>query len=191
MKYGLLIFTMIFMLSCQNQEKSEDAAGSKAAPEKQQQPVQQTKPKQNTGGSRIIKERQYLSDNKKRPGVVVEDNGLQYEIIKKGTGNSPELNDTAIVIYKGTLIDGTVFDDTQGQPAKVPINTVFPGWSIALKKMKVGSQWRIVIPSDLAFDNFGYRNIVPPHATIIIEAELVDVKKGDPNSDGLRRALQF
>src|SRR5205085_12132338 len=93
----------------------------------------------------------FLEENKKKPGVIVTASGLQYMIMKAGTGPKPTLNDKVTTHYHGTLIDGTVFDSSveRGQPASFPASGVIPGWTEALQLMPVGSKWKLFVSSHL------------------------------------------
>lgn len=122
----------------------------------------------------------FLKENAKKPGVTITDSGLQYEIIKAGDGESYDFSKhgdspTAEVMYKGMLIDGTVFDASK-KPVKFNIRQVIPGFTEALKLMPVGSKWRVSIPADLGY---GRRapGIIGPNATLIFEMELISLKK--------------
>ena len=96
---------------------------------------------------------QYLAENAKRPEVRTTASGLQYEIIKEGEGASPKPNDSVTVHYTGALIDGRVFDSSveRGEPATFGVTQVIPGWVEALQMMKPGAEWRIFVPSNLAY----------------------------------------
>lgn len=120
----------------------------------------------------------FLEENKKKEGVKVLPSGLQYKVIKKGTGKTPKLTDTMTVNYKGILIDGTEFDSSykRGQPATFKVNQVIPGWTEALQMMKEGAKWQIFIPSDLAYKEMGAGSVIGPNATLIFEIELISVK---------------
>ena len=121
----------------------------------------------------------YLMENGAKSGVTTTASGLQYEVITEGTGDKPQPTDTVRVNYEGTLIDGTVFDSsyTRGQPAEFPVDKVIPGWSEGVQLMSVGSTYRFVIPSDLAYGSAGAGNSIPPNATLIFKVELLDIVK--------------
>ena len=120
---------------------------------------------------------QFLAKSRQKEGVVALPSGLQYKIQRSGSGPSPTMYDTVSVNYRGTLIDGTVFDSTyeRKQPVEFPVSRVIPGWSEALKLMKVGDQWQIFIPSYLAYGENGYGPQIEPNSTLIFEMELVKI----------------
>jgi FKBP-type peptidyl-prolyl cis-trans isomerase FklB len=99
----------------------------------------------------------FLADNAKKPGVKTTTSGLQYKVVKDGSGRAPKAGDTVTVHYRGTLVDGTEFDSShkRGQPATFPVLGVIPGWTEALQMMKEGAQWQLVIPPDLAYGDRG------------------------------------
>ena len=99
----------------------------------------------------------FLAENAKREGVRTTASGLQYKVVKEGSGRTPTLADTVTVHYRGTLVDGSEFDSSfkRGQPASFPVNAVIAGWTEALQLMKEGSQWQLVIPSELAYGDRG------------------------------------
>jgi FKBP-type peptidyl-prolyl cis-trans isomerase len=119
----------------------------------------------------------FLAQNKKKEGVVTLKSGLQYKILKAGKGKKPSETDTVEVNYKGTLINGKVFDSSKPeQPASFKVNQVIPGWQEALKLMPAGSKWQLVIPPELAYKEQGAGPDIGPNATLIFEVELVAVK---------------
>ena len=120
----------------------------------------------------------FLAQNKAKDGVVTLPSGLQYKILKAGDGKKPGLDDTVVCHYKGTLIDGTEFDSSykRNQPATFPVKGVIKGWTEALQLMSVGSQWQLVIPSDLAYGDRGAANVIPPYSTLVFEVELVSIQ---------------
>ncbi len=120
---------------------------------------------------------QYLAENAKRPEVHTTASGLQYEIIKEGEGVSPKPTDTVTVHYTGALIDGRVFDSSveRGEPATFGVTQVIPGWVEALQMMKPGAEWRIFVPSDLAYGPQGAGGIIGPNMTLIFDIQLIKV----------------
>lgn len=119
----------------------------------------------------------FLAENAKKEGVVTTASGLQYQELTAGEGAAPTAEDTVTVHYKGTLIDGTVFDSSydRGQPASFPVNRVIPGWVEALQLMNVGDKFRLVIPSDLAYGPEGTGPVIGPNATLVFEVELLEI----------------
>lgn len=121
--------------------------------------------------------RKFLAENKKQPGVVELPSGVQYKIITQGTGIKPLLEDTIVAHYKGTLLDGNVFDESygRGQPIVYPLNQLVEGWKQTLVLMPVGSKWQLFIPSEYGYGERG-SGMIPGGATLIFEMELLDVK---------------
>ena len=121
--------------------------------------------------------KKFLEENKKRPGVVELPNGLQYEILKQGTGPIPQAVDTIVAHYAGTLINGKEFDNSykRGEPIKYPANNLIKGWTEALTRMPVGSKWKLYIPSDLGYGDYGTGGDIPGGAALIFELELLDI----------------
>jgi FKBP-type peptidyl-prolyl cis-trans isomerase FklB len=120
----------------------------------------------------------FLTENKKKEGVVSLPSGLQYKILTAGTGKTPTDTDTVTVHYSGTLLDGTVFDSSyrRGEPATFPINGIIPGWIEALKLMKEGAKWQLVIPPGLAYGERGAGAVIGPNATLLFDVELISIK---------------
>lgn len=123
--------------------------------------------------------KKFLEENKKKSGIVELPSGLQYQIIKEGTGPKPTINDKVTVHYTGKLVDGKVFDSSveRNQPASFPVGGVIPGWTEALQLMPVGSKWNVFIPSDLGYGPQGAGGAIPPNATLIFEVELLSIDK--------------
>jgi FKBP-type peptidyl-prolyl cis-trans isomerase FklB len=121
--------------------------------------------------------RAFLAANQKKPGVVTLPSGLQYAVLKKGTGPSPKVTSNVSVHYHGTLIDGTVFDSSvqRGEPAKFPVGGVIRGWTEALQLMKVGDKWRLFIPSELAYGPDGAGDQIGPHSVLVFDVELLSI----------------
>ncbi|HET9182993.1 MAG TPA: FKBP-type peptidyl-prolyl cis-trans isomerase [Candidatus Angelobacter sp.] len=125
----------------------------------------------------------FLAANKAKPGVVTLPSGLQYKILKEGTGPKPTTTDTVKCNYKGTLVDGTEFDSSEkhGGPATFPVNGVIKGWTEALQLMPVGSKWQLVIPPDLAYGDRGAPGgQIGPNATLVFEVELLSIEPKTP-----------
>jgi len=120
----------------------------------------------------------FLEENKKKPDVKTTASGLQYKLIKDGTGAQPKATDMVTVNYRGTLIDGTEFDSSykRGQPATFPVNGVIKGWTEALQLMKAGSKYQLFIPANLAYGERAMGPDIGPNSTLIFEVELQDVK---------------
>lgn len=124
--------------------------------------------------------RKYMAENGKRPEVTTTASGLQYEVLVAGSGEKYDDTKhgeapTAEVMYKGTLVDGTVFDQSR-QPVKFNIRQVIPGFTEALKLMPVGAKWRVTIPANLAYGANGPGSI-GPNSTLIFEMELISLSK--------------
>lgn len=119
----------------------------------------------------------FLTENKAREGVVVTESGLQYEVMRAGEGPKPTAEQTVEVHYHGTLIDGTVFDSSvqRGETVSFPVNGVIAGWVEALQLMAVGSKWRLVIPSALAYGERG-QGPIPAGSVLVFEVELIAIK---------------
>lgn len=121
--------------------------------------------------------RKFLEENAKRPGVISLPDGLQYEVITKGTGPIPTAQDTVSANYVGTLTDGKEFDNSykRGQPITLPVTGVIRGWTEALELMPVGSKWKLFIPSDLGYGDRGAGGAIPGGSTLIFELELLKI----------------
>jgi FKBP-type peptidyl-prolyl cis-trans isomerase FklB len=121
----------------------------------------------------------FLAGNKKKEGVVTLPSGMQYKVLKKGSGKKPKATDTVTTHYRGTLIDGTEFDSSykRGQPVSFPVNGVIPGWTEALQLMEEGAKWQLFIPSSLAYGEKGAGPQIGPHATLIFEVELISIQE--------------
>ena len=122
---------------------------------------------------------EFLEINRHKAGVVELPSGLQYQILKQGTGAKPSANDKVKCHYHGTLINGTVFDSSvqRGEPATFGVSQVIPGWVEALQLMPVGSKWRLFIPSNLAYGEHGAGDVIEPNSTLIFDVELLDIVK--------------
>lgn len=122
---------------------------------------------------------EFLRINKGRAGVTTLPSGLQYQVLKTGTGAKPTLNDRVQCHYHGTLINGVVFDSSidRGEPAVFGVNQVIAGWTEALQMMNVGSKWRLFIPSNLAYGQQGAGNVIGPGSALIFDVELLNIVK--------------
>ena len=121
----------------------------------------------------------FLAANKTKPGVITTASGLQYIVLKEGTGPKPVATDKVKCDYEGKLIDGTVFDSSikQGKPIEFAVNGVIRGWTEALQLMPVGSQYRLFIPSDLAYGDQQMGPDIKPGSTLIFDVTLIDIVK--------------
>jgi FKBP-type peptidyl-prolyl cis-trans isomerase FklB len=124
----------------------------------------------------------FLAENKKKPDVKTTASGLQYKVIKEGSGPSPKETDTVVVNYKGTLIDGTEFDSSykRNEPASFQVNRVIKGWIEGLQLMKPGAQYQLFIPAALAYGERGAGQLIGPNATLIFDVELMSIKPPEP-----------
>jgi FKBP-type peptidyl-prolyl cis-trans isomerase FklB len=135
--------------------------------------------KQKAAGEKNLKAGEdFLAANAKKDGVKTTASGLQYKVIKTGTGATPKPTDTVKVHYQGTLIDGTVFDSSmqRGEPATFPVRGVISGWTEALQLMKVGDKWQLFIPTKLAYGEDG-SGPIGPNSALIFEIELLGIEK--------------
>jgi FKBP-type peptidyl-prolyl cis-trans isomerase len=120
----------------------------------------------------------FLAENKKKEGVISLPSGLQYKVVRAGTGKTPADTDTVTVHYSGTLLDGTIFDSSyrRGEPATFPVNGIIPGWTEALKLMQEGAKWQLAIPPGLAYGERGAGAAIGPNATLLFDVELISIK---------------
>ena len=132
---------------------------------------------QETGDKNKKAGEKFLAENKKKEGVKTTASGLQYKVLKAGAGKTPKATDTVTTHYKGTLIDGKVFDSSydRNEPTSFPVGKVIKGWTEALQLMPVGSKWQLFIPSNLAYGEDGAGDDIGPHETLIFEIELISV----------------
>ena len=120
----------------------------------------------------------FLAANKQKSGVTVLPSGLQYSVLKVGTGKRPSTSDRVVVHYRGTSIDGKEFDSSysRGQPATFPVNRVIAGWTEALQQMRTGAKWQVAIPPNLAYGRRGAGGAIGPNETLLFDIELLEIK---------------
>jgi FKBP-type peptidyl-prolyl cis-trans isomerase FkpA len=120
----------------------------------------------------------FLKENATKPGVTTTASGLQYKVLKEGTGRSPKATDVVAVNYRGTLINGKEFDSSykSGKPIEFPLNRVIPGWTEGVQLMKEGAKYEFYIPPNLAYGSRGAGGVIGPDETLIFEVELLTVK---------------
>jgi FKBP-type peptidyl-prolyl cis-trans isomerase FklB len=137
---------------------------------------------QHVGESNKQAGQQFLAANKTKEGVVTLPSGLQYKILKQGTGPKPTATDTVVTNYRGTLLDGTEFDSSykRNEPATFPVGQVIKGWTEALQLMPVGSKWQLFIPADLAYGERSPGAEIGPNSTLIFDIELLSIKDKTP-----------
>lgn len=128
----------------------------------------------------------FLAENGAREGVMTTASGLQYEIVEEGDGGMPSADDSVEVHYRGTLIDGTVFDSSydRGEPVTFGVGQVISGWTEALQLMKVGSKYKLYIPSELAYGAGGAGDRIGPNATLMFDVELLSIPSQAENAEG-------
>jgi FKBP-type peptidyl-prolyl cis-trans isomerase FklB len=129
-------------------------------------------------GDYTEKNKQFLVENGKKPGVITTGSGLQYRVNKPGRGNPPGLTDRVMVHYRGRLITGTEFDSSykRGKPSIFQINKVIKGWTEALQLMKRGDHWQLFIPAELAYGAKGSGTTIPPNSTLIFDIEFISIQ---------------
>jgi FKBP-type peptidyl-prolyl cis-trans isomerase FklB len=120
----------------------------------------------------------FLAENAKKEGVKVLPSGLQYRVLKEGTGKQPTKEDKVVVHYRGTLVDGREFDSSykRGEPAEFGVTQVIKGWTEALQLMKEGSKWMVYIPWQLAYGAQGRGGLIGPNETLVFEVELISIR---------------
>lgn len=130
------------------------------------------------GKAAKVEGEKYLEENGRKEGVTVLSSGLQYTVIKEGTGKKPKASDTVKCHYEGFLIDGTVFDSSiqRGEPAEFALNQVIAGWTEGLQLMSEGAKYRFFIPYLLGYGASGAGNSIPPYAALVFDVELIEVK---------------
>jgi FKBP-type peptidyl-prolyl cis-trans isomerase FklB len=147
---------------------------------KRQFAAEKQKERQELAAKYRVEGQAFLAENAKKEGVVSLPSGLQYKVIKEGTGKAPGLKDTVSVNYRGTLIDGTEFDNSylRNAPATFRVDSVIRGWTEALQLMKEGAKWELYIPAELAYGERGAGSKIPPNSPLIFEVEVISVTPG-------------
>jgi FKBP-type peptidyl-prolyl cis-trans isomerase len=132
-------------------------------------------------GANKVAGQQFLAENKSKEGIMELEGGMQYKVLKEGSGTSPQLSDQVVVHYEGRLLSGEVFDSSyeRGEPITFPLGNLILGWQKALVNMKPGGKWQLFIPSDMAYGDQGTPNI-PPGSTLIFDVELLGI--ADPEA---------
>ncbi|MBX3422524.1 MAG: FKBP-type peptidyl-prolyl cis-trans isomerase [Pirellulaceae bacterium] len=127
--------------------------------------------------AKLVESMKFIEENKKQEGVQVTASGLQYKIIKSGSGATPTAESTVTVHYEGKLTDGRIFDSSikRGEPFTTPVGKVIPGWTEALQRMKVGDKWMLYIPPNLGYGEQGSQGAIGPNEVLIFEVELLEV----------------
>ena len=165
---AMVALLMTGMASCGGNNTSETSNTEEATPEY----GQQIKDNKTIG-------REFMEQNAKNDSVTQTQSGLQYMVLKEGTGAKPGPTDEVTVHYTGRLLDGTVFDSSveRGEPATFPLDKVIPGWTEGLQLMSEGSKYRLFIPSELAYGSKGSGDKILPNSTLIFDVELIKVAK--------------
>jgi FKBP-type peptidyl-prolyl cis-trans isomerase len=128
----------------------------------------------------------FLAENKKSEGVKTTSSGLQYKVLQKGKGTSPSATDSVTVLYRGSLIDGTVIDSTSmNQPATLDLSRTIPGLTEGIQLMSRGAKYRFFIPPELAYGQMGAPPVIPPESVLIFDIELVDIPGKKENAGTL------
>ncbi len=143
------------------------------------------------GSANLKKSKAFLDNNKAKTGIVTLDSGIQYKVITKGQGESPTLKDKVKVEYKGSLMNGEVFDESQkGKPIALALRNTIKGWQQVMPKMKAGGVWEIYIPPALAYGSRGIPGKIGPNEVLIFKVNLVGVEKGKTNSNALKKLIR-
>ena len=170
-KFLVIALSALFIMgltSCGSNETTSSTTTEEATPDT----GQQIKDNKTLG-------REFLEENAKNDSVVQTASGLQYMVLKEGKGAKPGPTDIVTVHYTGRLLDGTVFDSSveRGEPASFPLDKVIPGWTEGLQLMSEGSEYRLFIPSELAYGSKGSGDKILPNATLIFDVQLIKVEK--------------
>ena len=160
-------------------QKTMMALQQKMMAKRQAEHMKEMEERKNLGEANKEKGEKFLEENKAKEGVITLESGLQYKILKKGTGASPKATDTVKCHYKGTTIDGEEFDSSykRGEPATFALNKVIKGWTEGLQLMKEGGKWEFFIPPELAYGAMGSGPQIGPNEVLIFEVELLGIEK--------------
>ncbi len=141
-----------------------------------------------TGQKNLEQGLAFLNENSTAEGVITTESGLQYKVIKEGTGKSPKTTDRIKVHYRGTRLDGTEFDSSygRGEPVTFQANQVIRGWIEAITLMKEGGSYKLFIPSDLAYGERGAGQHIGPNEVLIFDIELLEVIYDQPSEEGIQ-----
>lgn len=164
-EFDKLALTRGDLVKAKESEEKEEAEGTTS-----------TEPQSNAAVENQAAADKFLEENKSKEGVMTTDSGLQYEILTEGEGDSPTAESRVSVHYKGSLIDGTVFDESGDTPAQFSVGGVIPGWTEALQLMKPGAKWKLYIPPQLAYGEAGAGADIGPNSLLIFEVELLSVE---------------
>jgi len=144
----------------------------------------QQKQRQQQAEANKKKEAEFFAQNAKAPGVKTLPEGIQYQVLKSGNGPHPKADDTVVVHYTGMHLDGKVFDSSieRGKPIRIKLDQVIKGWQIVLPKMKVGDQWKVWIPAELAYGERGAGGVIGPNEPLVFEIELLNIEPKEDKS---------
>jgi FKBP-type peptidyl-prolyl cis-trans isomerase FklB len=167
------------ILTEEEMQKTMMALQQKMMAKRQTEHMKEMEERKNLGEANKEKGEKFLEANKAKEGVITLESGLQYKILKKGTGASPKATDTVKCHYKGTTIDGEEFDSSykRGEPATFALNKVIKGWTEGLQLMKEGGKWEFFIPPELAYGEMGSGPDIGPNEVLIFEVELLGIEK--------------
>ena len=154
---------------------SEEAAAIRQAYVEKRQAEQQAEAAA-VAGENLAEGQKFLAENKTKEGVQTTESGLQYKVLTMGDGAKPAVTDTVQVHYRGSLLDGTEFDNSfeRDMPATFPLNGVISGWTEGVQLMPIGSKFIFYVPPELGYGEGG-GGPIPPNATLIFEVELLDI----------------
>jgi FKBP-type peptidyl-prolyl cis-trans isomerase FklB len=167
------------ILTEEEMQKTMMALQQKMMAKRQTDHMKEMEERKNLGEANKEKGEKFLEANKAKEGVITLESGLQYKILKKGTGASPKATDIVKCHYKGTTIDGEEFDSSykRGEPATFALNKVIKGWTEGLQLMKEGGKWEFFVPPELAYGEMGSGPHIGPNEVLIFEVELLGIEK--------------